>query len=649
MIPPPITKAGGRSHRRDPWLPLAVLIASTTFAATAWFARATFSSTSSSSTRDFFKSVFGIDITDTLTVLAFLSGILAFLLGFVVDNLLDIVQWALICRSQGAELLSILAISSTTGALGTLGLLIDKPTPASARLWATGKLSLRIAIWVAGIALFINTSVTTVYKAEFTYPALAGVGPFDGTLVAPFLDFLKSGTGGLTAIPIPYSMTALTHNLIVNPQHSISSPHKSCNADLACDSYTLPGGLATANHNFGDSDNMLPPTNRTDLPAITLGSVPATRIDFHRGILPNDTTLTLSNCDFFYQQPYLIALYFCLAPSTIRPGSILAAIRVCDLGRNHSTNACMSNITKYPFGPPTINTTFSVARLRTGMVVSRANYSIFSLTSTSPATTPIPDHSLADTTSATNLLAYRAALNWMLNATAADIPAASGIIEYFWSAPLQLSEEYWSPGPRAAFESLLAYPLWFWQGLNHGNVALNGEQGHTFESLRDVVGEEFLTEAGVGGPAVRIVVDEGMFVAFVVLVGCVLLCGWGVVGWLWLWKVGGGKQGSGQGGVKVPKISSYPVVDMGLRTREVLFGSAVVSTAASSTWLAKSTGLDVVDAGDKQVRRALQDRRVVFDGDIEDTLPLGSRLQGRRRLTASTGFSSGSGTAGTKP
>jgi hypothetical protein len=614
-----------------------VLFATTTFAVTAWFARATFS-TQTSRTRDFIKNVFRVDVTDTLTILALLSGILNFLLGFVVDNVLDFIQWALICRRNGVEALSVLAVSATTGAIGNLGLLVDNLTPRSARSWATGKLLLRVAVWVSAIALFINTSIRTVYRPEVIYTATAGVGPFNGSLVQPYLDDLNLRNANLTDTTIPYSVSALAHNLIVNPQHSYSSPHKGCRVEDTCDSYILLGGMATASI---ATDNGMPPTDHESLPAMTMNNVPATRIDFRRTIAANDTTLTFDDCALFDQDPYTIAIRFCLAPSRTEEGAVIAAIYVCDLGTNHTTGECLSNHTLYGDGPPSINTTFSVTRLTTDLVVSRANFSVLQL---SPSTDPIADHSLISTN---DLAAYRFAIHWLLNNTAAGIPAPSSIIEYFWSAPLQItSPEYWSPGPRVAFESLLAYPLWFWQGNNVGNSALRFIDGHQYEAdgmtaaegmveaLREVLGNEYVTEAGLSGPAVRITVDEGMFATFCILIGAVLAVAWGVVLLLWFWKTaarsgGLGTRFSGNGngkgskaGVKVPKISSYPVVEIAMRTRGVCGGS--------------TSGLvlpDVVDAGDSEVRRALRGKRLVFDGVIEEAKPMRKVWQ-RKKKTA---------------
>jgi hypothetical protein len=127
------------SHRRNLTLLLLVILASVCFGVTAWFAQATFSSKTFTSARDFFKSQFQVDIGDTLTILAVLSRLLTLLTALILDSVLDVLQWALICRDQGVSMSSVLAISGTTGPLGTLGILIGKGPEPVARIWAAAK------------------------------------------------------------------------------------------------------------------------------------------------------------------------------------------------------------------------------------------------------------------------------------------------------------------------------------------------------------------------------------------------------------------------------------------------------------------------------------------------------------------------------
>jgi hypothetical protein len=127
------------SHRRDITLLFMVVLASVCFIVTAWFAQATFSSTTFTRTRDFFKSEFRVDIGDTLTILALLSRLLTVLTAYVLNNVLEVLQWSLTCRHHGLSISSALAISGSTGLLGTLGIIVGKGPEKVARIWATTK------------------------------------------------------------------------------------------------------------------------------------------------------------------------------------------------------------------------------------------------------------------------------------------------------------------------------------------------------------------------------------------------------------------------------------------------------------------------------------------------------------------------------
>ena len=136
---PKISRAPFRSQRRDVRLLLAVCLASACFGVTAWFAQATFSSTVSSRTRDIFKDVFKIDSGDTLTVLVLLSGVLGLLMGLVLDGVLESIQWLLTCRDNGVPMSTVLAVSGTTGSVGTLGIMCRSGSSIGARMWAAVK------------------------------------------------------------------------------------------------------------------------------------------------------------------------------------------------------------------------------------------------------------------------------------------------------------------------------------------------------------------------------------------------------------------------------------------------------------------------------------------------------------------------------
>lgn len=127
------------SQRRSPEIFFTVVLASATFGVTAWFAQATFTNQTSSRTRDVFKNAFGVDLGDTLTVLAVLSGVLSLLMRMLLENMLESIQWALTGRDSGVALTTILGLSPTTGAMGTIGILLCKHSDVRDRLFSAFK------------------------------------------------------------------------------------------------------------------------------------------------------------------------------------------------------------------------------------------------------------------------------------------------------------------------------------------------------------------------------------------------------------------------------------------------------------------------------------------------------------------------------
>jgi hypothetical protein len=329
----------------------------------------------------------------------------------------------------------------------------------------------------------VNTSVETVYKSTYSYKAAAGIGPFEGSYVDVYRESLRIRNLNRTDDVVPYTTLAVAHGLIVNPMHSISSQHASCD-NVECDSYILPGGLVNSSPK--------PPLNLTDNPVILLDEVPSYRIDFQR-----DATEDVADgdCDLYFQHPFVIAIRFCVAPSHVQQGSVHVSLQVCDNGTSGDT--CLSNSAV----SPSLNTTFSLSVLTTSLVVARSNYSILSVSRESAA---IPDYSL-------DVASYRTALRWLLNFTASGIPAPSSAVEYFWASPEELTSDYWSIGQRQAFQSVLAYPLWFFNVNNAGNLLWGGNNSDL------ILPEEFYTTASVASPFTKIVVNKAMFVVFVIL------------------------------------------------------------------------------------------------------------------------------------
>lgn len=76
------------------------------------------------------------DFSRTLTILRTSQGILSALMTLALENVFALLQWSNVYRPSGIPYLNILALSPTTGALGTLGLVRSPAPRVSAKLWA---------------------------------------------------------------------------------------------------------------------------------------------------------------------------------------------------------------------------------------------------------------------------------------------------------------------------------------------------------------------------------------------------------------------------------------------------------------------------------------------------------------------------------
>lgn len=79
------------------------------------------------------------DVSKTLTILRAAQGILSALISLALQNTFVILQWSQICPPNGIPYLNILALSPTTGALGTFGLIQSSAPRISAKMWALSR------------------------------------------------------------------------------------------------------------------------------------------------------------------------------------------------------------------------------------------------------------------------------------------------------------------------------------------------------------------------------------------------------------------------------------------------------------------------------------------------------------------------------
>jgi hypothetical protein len=154
---------------------------------------------------------------------------------------------------------------------------------------------------------------------------VAGVGPFDGSLVNSFFDSLKKTAPTYPFTILPFSYYSVVWNLLANPVYTTVIDPIACKpvpGSLECASYLMSGGLAL----------MAPwPGGFTDYPLVFAQNVPAVQLEFQgrSGGMTGD-------CRVLGSKNTLIAAEVCIekvGASTIYAGklpySFCLTIKIC--------------------------------------------------------------------------------------------------------------------------------------------------------------------------------------------------------------------------------------------------------------------------------------------------------------------------------
>ena len=193
--------------------------------------------------------------------------------------------------------------------------------------------------------------------------------------------------------------------------------------------------------------------------------------------------------------------------------------------------ACKSNL-----GAPNITTKVTFYRRKATVFVSYSNLTVTDIQDMTPAQlSPIDD-----------IAAYRAALSWILDYEAADIPAPSSVVQAFWGGWEQLETDLGSV-LRPTFHGLLAFPAWMFNANNFGNANLPKRV------VSDDLPPEHYTSASIVAPYVKLKFDPLFFNLFIGLQGVALLFLWGVVVWGFFISA------------DLPDISSFPAFDVAFK------------------------------------------------------------------------------------
>jgi len=148
------------------------VLASISFAFTAWFARATFSMDRVTT----LQKILHLSLANTLGTLRALQEVTSVLTGFMINRTFEVIEWSLVSGSGGMRVLSFLTLSPTTSLLGVAGVAFgQRGGRISDRLWAvfrfgdlantlnrfsqvSNRLTMVGTAWAAGFVLFCRHS-----------------------------------------------------------------------------------------------------------------------------------------------------------------------------------------------------------------------------------------------------------------------------------------------------------------------------------------------------------------------------------------------------------------------------------------------------------------------------------------------------------
>jgi hypothetical protein len=93
--------------------------------------------------------------SNTIFILSLLSGISGLLLGATLSSTFELIQWAMLIRTKGLQLLTFLAIHAGTGVFGWVSLIFGRGLPwkSSARSWGAVRLLSSLLVPLLGVLI----------------------------------------------------------------------------------------------------------------------------------------------------------------------------------------------------------------------------------------------------------------------------------------------------------------------------------------------------------------------------------------------------------------------------------------------------------------------------------------------------------------
>lgn len=229
----------------------------------------------------------------------------------------------------------------------------------------------------------VDTSLITVYDTVYSYNVTAGVGPFNASLVQPFLSFLRSTAGDYPYEILPYTYFAAVYTLVLNPLITTVSQPVSCRIGDERESYLLSGGL----------EEVTPwvPQDHNEYPLVKIDRAAALQLDFTA--TANDSFQS-ADCEIFGETGFAIGIRLCVVevesidpyPGTLRAGitpfphfiysnlmtNYIEGLFVC-LNGTDGDNCQVTELA------PNITTILSGYTRQATIVAARSNYSIVSV------------------------------------------------------------------------------------------------------------------------------------------------------------------------------------------------------------------------------------------------------------------------------
>lgn len=160
----------------------------------------------------------------------------------------------------------------------------------------------------------VITDNVIVYDTGNVFDVTAGIGPFNASLVQPFIDSLQSSAPQYPYEVLPYSYSSIVDMLLVDPLLSTTSDPVGCSEE-DCVSYLITGGL----------EMLTPwlPEGFSDYRMARVSRAPSIQIDLEE--MSNSTFLD-SDCDIFGETGFIFGMRLCIAEEELSPGDIRAGM-----------------------------------------------------------------------------------------------------------------------------------------------------------------------------------------------------------------------------------------------------------------------------------------------------------------------------------